>query len=105
MNFYLIFRYTKNLYVFKIYNYIRNYKLYIKIKGENMAIDKKEVKVVGMHCPSCAKAVELCMMDLDGVESAVVDLDANKVEVEYDNEKVSDVDLAGAVKEAGFDLE
>ena len=28
-----------------------------------MAIDKKEVKVVGMHCPSCAKAVELCMMD------------------------------------------
>ena len=65
-----------------------------------MAIDKKEVKVVGMHCPSCAKAVELCMMD-----SAVVDLDANKVEVEYDNEKVSDVDLAGAVKEAGFDVE
>ena len=70
-----------------------------------MPIDKKEVKVVGMHCPSCAKAVELCMMDLDGVESAVVDLDANKVEVEYDNEKVSDVDLAGAVKEAGFDVE
>lgn len=70
-----------------------------------MAIDKKEVKVVGMHCPLCAKAVELCMMDLDGVESAVVDLDANKVEVEYDNEKVSDVDLAGAVKEAGFDVE
>jgi copper chaperone CopZ len=70
-----------------------------------MAIDKKEVKVVGMHCPSCAKAVELSMMDLDGVESAVVDLDANKVEVEYDNEKVSDVDLAGAVKEAGFDVE
>ena len=73
-----------------------------------MAIDKKEVKVVGMHCPSCAKAVELCMMDLDGVEgveSAVVDLDANKVEVEYDSEKVSDVDLAGAVKEAGFEVE
>ena len=45
------------------------------------------------------------MMDLDGVESAVVDLDANKVEVEYDNEKVSDVDLAGAVKEAGFEVE
>ena len=70
-----------------------------------MAIDKKEVKVVGMNCPSCAKAVELSMMDLDGVESAVVDLDANKVEVEYDNEKVSDVDLASAVKEAGFDVE
>ena len=75
------------------------------LKVNIMAIDKKEVKVVGMHCPSCAKAVELCRMDLDGVESAVVDLDANKVEVEYDNEKVSDVDLAGAVKEAGFEVE
>ena len=58
-----------------------------------------------MHCPSCAKAVELSMMDLDGVESAVVDLDANKVEVEFDSDKVSDVDLVGAVKEAGFDVE
>ena len=56
-----------------------------------MAIDKKEVKVVGMHCPSCAKAVELSMMDL--------------VEVEFDSDKVSDVDLVGAVKEAGFDVE
>ena len=70
-----------------------------------MAIYRKEVQVVGMLCPSCEKAVELCMRDLDGVESAVVDLDANKVEVEYDSEKVSDVDLAGAVKEAGFDVE
>ena len=90
-----------------IYILVSNINNSIKIFfiGEIMAIDKKEVKVVGMHCPSCAKAVELSMMDLDGVESAVVDLDANKVEVEYDNEKVSDVDLAGAVKEAGFDVE
>lgn len=89
-----------------IYNYIKmQYNIKKNLKVNIMAIDKKEVKVVGMHCPSCAKAVELCMMDLDGVESAVVDLDANKVEVEYDSDKVSDVDLAGAVKEAGFEVE
>ncbi|MCQ2977778.1 MAG: cation transporter [archaeon] len=70
-----------------------------------MVLDKKEVNVVGMHCPSCAMAVELSMKDLDGVVDAKADLDTNSVEVEYDPEKVSDVDLAEAVKEAGFTME
>ena len=70
-----------------------------------MAIDKKELKVVGMHCPSCVMAVELSIKDLDGVEDAKADLETNKVEIEYDAEKVSDSDLVGAVKEAGFDVE
>ena len=70
-----------------------------------MSLDKKEVNVIGMHCPSCVKAVELSITDLDGVEDAKADLDTNKVEVEYDPEKVSDVDLAKAVEEAGFKVE
>ena len=57
-----------------------------------------------MHCPSCAIAVELSMKDLDGVEEAKANLDTNTVEVEFDPEKVSDVDLACAVKEAGFEM-
>lgn len=69
-----------------------------------MVLDKKEIDVVGMHCPSCAIAVELSMKDLDGVEDAKVNLETNTVEVEYDPELVSDVDLAGAVKEAGFEM-
>ena len=28
---------------------------------------EKEIKVVGMHCPSCVKAVELCLTDVDGI--------------------------------------
>lgn len=69
-----------------------------------MVLDKKEVNVVGMHCPSCAIAVELSIKDLDGVEEAKADLETNTVEVEYDTEKVSDADLAVAVKEAGFEM-
>lgn len=69
-----------------------------------MVLDKKELDVVGMHCPSCAIAVELSMKDLDGVEDAKADLETNTVEVEYDAEKVSDVDLEEAVKEAGFSV-
>ena len=66
---------------------------------------EKTLNVVGMHCPSCVMAVELSMKDLDGVEDAKASLDDNTVTVEYDSEKVSDSDLVGAVKEAGFDVE
>lgn len=69
-----------------------------------MVLNKKEINVVGMHCPSCAIAVELSMKDLDGVEEAKANLETNTVEVEYDSELVSDVDLAGAVREAGFEV-
>ena len=41
----------------------------------------------------------------DGVEDAKADLDTNSVKVEYDPDKVTDADLVGAVKEAGFDVE
>ena len=66
---------------------------------------EKELSVVGMHCPSCVMAVELSMKDLDGVEDAKADLDTNSVKVEYNPDKVTDADLVGAVKEAGFDVE
>ena len=69
-----------------------------------MVLDKKEINVVGMHCPSCAIAVELSVKDLDGVEDAKANLETNTAEVEFDPERISDVDLAGAVKEAGFEM-
>lgn len=69
-----------------------------------MVLDKKEIGVVGMHCPSCAIAVELSMKDLDGVEDAKVNLETNTVEVEYDSELVSIVDLESAIKDAGFEM-
>lgn len=68
-------------------------------------MDEKKINVVGMHCPSCVAAVELCMTDLDGVEEAKADLETNTVSVKYDSSKVTDEDLAGAVEEAGFKVE
>lgn len=68
-------------------------------------MDEKKINVVGMHCPSCVAAVELCMTDLDGVEEAKADLETNTVSVKYDSSKITDDDLAGAVEEAGFKVE
>lgn len=70
-----------------------------------MSIDKKQVKVVGMHCPSCAAAVEFALTDLEGVDEANANLDSGNVEIQLDCDKVSDEDIEEAVKEAGFKVE
>ena len=65
---------------------------------------EKEIKVVGMHCPSCVKAVELCLKDVDGIEDAKADLDSGITKITISNE-VNDADIAEAVEEAGFNVE
>ena len=54
---------------------------------------------------SCVAAVELSIKDLDGVEDAKADLESNTAKVTFDSDKVSDSDLAEAVKEAGFKVD
>ncbi|MCR5026192.1 MAG: cation transporter [Methanobrevibacter sp.] len=70
-----------------------------------MAIEEKEIKVVGMHCPSCVNAVQLSLTDVDGVEEAKADLDSGITKIKLDTDKVSDADLSEAVEEAGFKVE
>ncbi len=70
-----------------------------------MVNDKREVKVVGMHCPNCVKAIELSLTELDGVNDAKASLEDNNVIIDYDSNKVSDEDIQDAVEEAGFSLE
>lgn len=60
--------------------------------------------VNGMMCAHCKKHVEDALMDIDGVVSAVADLDAKKVNIETDR----DIDinrLKEAVKKAGYEAE
>jgi copper chaperone CopZ len=65
---------------------------------------EKEIKVVGMHCPSCVNAVELCLKDVDGIDDAKADLDSGITKITMSNE-VTDSDIAEAVEEAGFKVE
>lgn len=65
---------------------------------------EKEIKVVGMHCPSCVKAVELSLTDVDGIEDAKADLDSGITTITM-SEDVSDADINEAVEEAGFKVE
>lgn len=65
---------------------------------------EKEIKVVGMHCPSCVAAVELCLKDVDGIDNAKADLDSGITTITISGD-VSEADINGAVEEAGFKVE
>lgn len=63
---------------------------------------KITLNVGGMHCGSCAMAVELVLKDKPGVKSAKVDYDAKKAEVEFDEAQVKVDDLKKEITKIGF---
>ena len=67
-------------------------------------MSEKEIKVVGMHCPSCVTAVESCLKDVDGINDAKADLDTGITKITLSAD-VSDADINEAVEEAGFKIE
>jgi copper ion binding protein len=63
------------------------------------------LKVSGMTCGHCVKAVTEALQNLDGVRSAQVDLGAGRAVVEFEAEKVSPQAMAAAVSEEGYSAE
>jgi Cu+-exporting ATPase len=68
--------------------------------GKFMA--KKIFKVEGMTCAACSAAVERVTKKLDGVESANVNLATEKLNIEFDEEKLSEKEIMAAVEKAGY---
>lgn len=62
---------------------------------------RKDFKIEGMTCASCASAVERYTKKVDGVQSASVNLATEKLTIEYnDNLKAGDIEKA--VEDAGY---
>lgn len=66
---------------------------------------EKNYKVTGMGCEACVKRVTKAAMSVEGVERADVDLAAEKLNVEYDENKAGFGRLKEAVEDAGYGLE
>ena len=60
------------------------------------------LSVKGMSCAHCKAAVEEELGKLSGVDYSNADPEAGTVQVRYDEEKVTNDDLKGAVEEAGY---
>ncbi|MCK9470620.1 MAG: heavy metal translocating P-type ATPase [Bacilli bacterium] len=62
---------------------------------------RKDFKIEGMTCASCASAVERVTKKVDGVKSASVNLATEKLTIEYD-EKLEINNIEKAVEDAGY---
>lgn len=62
----------------------------------------KVLKIEGMTCASCVKAVERAVGKLDGISNASVNLATEKLTVSYDPSKVRISEIKNAVIKAGY---
>jgi len=69
-----------------------------------MGNNKKNLKIDGMTCASCALAVERSVGKLDGISKVNVNFATEKLDVEYDN-SVNIDEIKNAVKKAGYSVE
>ena len=66
----------------------------------NMNVEN--IKIGGMSCASCAKAVERAVKKLDSSVQASVNMATEKLNITYDKEKVKNEDIQKAIEKAGF---
>lgn len=61
-------------------------------------------KVEGMSCAHCKAAVEKELGKVPGIERSLADIDANTVEMRYDENLVAVDDVRDAIERAGYAL-
>ncbi|MBM7607297.1 copper chaperone [Lysinibacillus composti] len=63
------------------------------------------LNVKGMSCGHCVKSIEGSVGSLDGVEQVKVDLGSGKVNVEFNDEKVTLEKIKETIDDQGYDVE
>lgn len=66
---------------------------------------KKQFKLEGMTCASCATRIEKVVSKMEGVSKSVVNLATEKMFVEFDENKLSVSDIEAKVKKIGYKAE
>lgn len=63
------------------------------------------LKVQGMSCGHCVKAVESSVGELKGIENVKVNLDDAEAVVSFDEAQVSLEDIKETIEDQGYDVE
>jgi Cu+-exporting ATPase len=74
----------------------------IGFKGGENNMATKTLKIEGMTCASCAKAVERASKRLQGVKEANVNFATEKLSISFDDSSVSIPEIQAAVEKAGY---
>ena len=70
--------------------------------GCNGNVKKTKIDISSAQCGMCAVTIEGALNKIDGVEEALVDMDALKVTVAYDMDKTGLKSLESAISNAGY---
>lgn len=62
------------------------------------------LKVSGMTCGHCVKAVENALNELEGIEQTEVQLDDGTVKVTFDPAKSDETTIKNAIEDQGYDV-
>ena len=68
-------------------------------------MEKRVIRVTGMSCGHCKKAVESAVGVLNGVAAVEADLGRKEAVVEFDAEQVTLQQICDAIEELGFGIE
>lgn len=68
-------------------------------------VNQVTLNVQGMSCGHCVNAVESNVGKIDGVEQVKVNLESGKVDVLFDNKKVTVEKIKDTIDDQGYDVE
>ncbi|MEW8974391.1 MAG: heavy metal translocating P-type ATPase [Tissierellaceae bacterium] len=69
-----------------------------------MSIKKIDIEVSGMTCAACSTRVEKALNKAEGVDSAVVNLLAQKAVIEFDDDKTTPTELIHTIEKTGYEV-
>lgn len=64
---------------------------------------RRQLKVDGMHCASCAMLIDEELEEIPGVSRASTSWPRQKLDVEYDESRVDDARIVATIAELGYD--
>ncbi|MFH1626035.1 MAG: cation-translocating P-type ATPase [Pseudomonadota bacterium] len=67
-------------------------------------IEKRELRIKGLHCVDCVKKIERAMSSLRGIHNMKLSFSTSKMEVVYDSHKISLEAIQSKVKSLGYDM-
>ncbi|MBW3020611.1 cation transporter [Candidatus Woesearchaeota archaeon] len=66
---------------------------------------KVNIKIKGMHCPSCEILIQDILEETEGVKKAKVSLKTNSAEIEFDEKEVQLDYLKSLIRQEGYKIE
>lgn len=65
---------------------------------------KKQFKVDGMHCTSCAMTIDFDLEDVDGILNVETNYAQQVTTVEFDGERTTVSKIVSTIKKAGYQV-